>query len=522
MKKTITLIVIAFFLVQCSSVKTKNAHINDLISENVLKADADFIYKKIQKLHPRTYWYISKNDLDHKFDSLKGTINKPMTSYEFYEKIAPVICEIRQGHMAVSPWRKILTKKEASNLKKKGVNPFNQFEFEVHNDKLYVVKNKSYDKSIQVGSELISINGEKISDLLLKYDKLFASDGYNKTFKKNQIAKSFPSFYIYKKGVIDSVTFTFDEELKSVTIKRKIIDSTEIKKGKSSLSRTEKKRLDKKKDIFGYDSTSKKYMRNLKFIEKDSSIAVMKINAFSKGNYKKFYEESFKKIENFKSKVLIIDLRNNGGGRLGEISNLYSYLTDSDYFFVDKSEITSRLSFLGGNFYTSGSIAIRILKYVLSPLYVPVIYSLIHKKEDQKYYYSMYSSKKKVSKNAFKGKVYVLINGGSFSASSIISSNLKGSKRATFVGEETGGTFNGTIAGRMTTIKAPHSKINVSMGLLSCVPYHKTNIEGRGIFPDKEIIPTLEDRINDVDPEMNWILNDIKEGNSTTFIKSNN
>jgi hypothetical protein len=48
-----------------------------------------------------------------------------------------------------------------------------------------------------------------------------------------------------------------------------------------------------------------------------------------------------------------------------------------------------------------------------------------------------------LSPNAFKGKIYVMIN-GSFSASSLISSNLK-TPKVTFVGEETGGAFNGTM-----------------------------------------------------------------------------
>jgi hypothetical protein len=41
-------------------------------------------------------------------------------------------------------------------------------------------------------------------------------------------------------------------------------------------------------------------------------------------------------------------------------------------------------------------------------------------------------------------------------------------------------------------------------------PHHKTEIKGRGIFPDKEIIPTLEDRLKGNDPELSWILKDIK------------
>jgi C-terminal processing protease CtpA/Prc len=74
----------------------------------------------------------------------------------------------------------------------------------------------------------------------------------------------------------------------------------------------------------------------------------------------------------------------------------------------------------------------------------------VHKKENGNYYSSNSQSKPRaINKNAFKGKVYVMINRGSFSASSVISSNLKGSKRATFVGEETGGAYNGTVAGIM-------------------------------------------------------------------------
>ena len=115
-----------------------------------------------------------------------------------------------------------------------------------------------------------------------------------------------------------------------------------------------------------------------------------------------------------------------------------------------------------------------------------------------------------IKKNAFDGKLYVLINGGSFSASSIISSNLKGSKRATFVGEETGGDYNGTVAGFMPIVKLPHSHLKVRIGIMNVAPYYQTEILGHGIFPDVSIQPTLEDKIQEKDPELNWILNQNK------------
>jgi hypothetical protein len=46
------------------------------------------------------------------------------------------------------------------STEEKGTGPFSQFDFDFDN-KLYVVKNKSYDKSIKAGSEVIAVNGIK-------------------------------------------------------------------------------------------------------------------------------------------------------------------------------------------------------------------------------------------------------------------------------------------------------------------------------------------------------------------------
>ena len=62
----------------------------------------------------------------------------------------------------------------------------------------------------------------------------------------------------------------------------------------------------------------------------------------------------------------------------------------------------------------------------------------------------------------------------------------------------------------MPVIKLPESDIKIRVGLMLIAPHYKTENEGRGIFPDKEIIPTIQDRINGADPEMEWVLNDIK------------
>ncbi|WP_026718546.1 S41 family peptidase [Flavobacterium antarcticum] len=526
MKKLIfQVLLLLLFITSCTSVKKHNSLVNKPIAVDKLKSDVDFAYLKLQKLHPSLYWYISKEQLDFKFDSLKTTINKPLTSYEFYTKITPVLNEIRQGHLGVYPNSKIWSKKEANELIKKGIGPFSQFEFMMFGDKLYVEKNNSIDSTIAVGSEIVSIDSISTERLLKKYRKLMTSDGYNTTFYKHQLPKKFSNLYVFENGIKDSLLyqFKFNDSIKNIWITRKKMAESKVITKDSIVkkqTKAEKKKIalaNKNRIIYnstnGYDAATKEFQRTLSFMEKDSSVAVLKIKSFSIGNYEPFYKDAFKRIKENKSKYLLLDLRGNPGGRLSEINNLYSFVADSAIAFADKSEVATKTSFLKREYF-NGGITTKVLKSIVYPFYVSFMYLKVKKEGDKYYYYTSENKVKPIRENRFKGEMYVLIDGGSFSASSIISSNLKGSKRATFVGEETGGAFNGTVAGQMPIIELPNSKVKMRVGLMKIAAHYKTEEVGHGIRPDVEIIPTLEDKINGNDPEMKWILDNIKNQDS--------
>ena len=84
-KKIVLLLLILFFS-QCSSISTNNAHLQTEIPSKKLQKDVAFTHKKLQKLHPKLDYYISKEQLDFKFDSLKSSLNNPLTPLEFYKK----------------------------------------------------------------------------------------------------------------------------------------------------------------------------------------------------------------------------------------------------------------------------------------------------------------------------------------------------------------------------------------------------------------------------------------------------
>ena len=277
-------------------------------------------------MHPKLNWYIAKSELDFKFDSLKKTINKPLTPAQFYFKLQPVIAKIREGHLSLRIPAKKFNQKEIKVLKnKKGL--FGRFEYHVEDNHLYIIENKDSIQNIKPGTEILSINNVSVADYLKKYRELISSDGYNTTFQKYYLKDVFFNFYVAEKGIMDSakVETFYNKERKIVHLKRESKNKEDLQKDKLEKKRTEEKKVN------DYVASTSSYNRNFKFVDKDSTIAYMKIQSFSRTFSDRFYKESFAKLKNAKSSYLIIDIRNNYGGSLSEINNLYSYLAPEPF-----------------------------------------------------------------------------------------------------------------------------------------------------------------------------------------------
>ncbi|PKQ46306.1 S41 family peptidase [Confluentibacter flavum] len=524
MKNVMLFISFLLLLASCKSVKNYNAQITNLHAVADLQKDVDKLYSQLQKHHPRLYQYSSKEILDFKFDSLKNAITEPMDSREFYKKLAPVVSYVKQGHISVGSANKRYTRKESKKLKKQKFE-FYDLDFDYQQSKLWVKGNKGKDSSI-VGSEVVKIENDSISNLIRAYKNRFSSDGYNATLHDRSVGRYFSSFYFKDKGFMDSLQISFkkNDSIFTKTFKRilkddstKKVDSnavskpiklTKSEKKASKLAIKQKRKFNKK---HGFIAETKNYTRNFRFMEADSTVAYMNLRSFTNGPYRKFYRKSFQKLDSAKTKHLVLDLRNNGGGRISEINYLYSYLATKEYQFLEDSEVNSRTPFLTAAMSNTTPNSLKALSGMVSPLVV--IHNLIKtKKRDGKLYYRFkYTKLKSPKPNHFTGDMYVLINGNSFSASSLISTHLQATKRAVFVGEETGGAYNGTVSGIYKIYELPNTKLKVRMGLMHVDAPYKQTPDGYGVKPDVTILPTWEDVFLKKDVELDWVLNSINE-----------
>ncbi|MDY3316792.1 S41 family peptidase [Riemerella anatipestifer] len=530
--KIIYIVLLAIILASCNSLDKYNRHIETPIPKEKLIKDINYVERILFNNHPKIDWYIDPKALHYSFDSLRKTIDKPLTPKEFYFKITPVVAKIKQGHITMRPLLKTYSKSEKSKYKE-SKNPLNGLRYYYEDGRLFIEKNTKKEADVLLrGMEIVSVNGVTPQELYEKYRASFTSDGYNQTFIPYYFADMVNRFYLNELGFVDSleikakcsdslVFFNAKREFKK-TIHKKVKPKEQNKDTLSKIKnevdqltkeekiakRLEQRKTNKKKRIYGYDTDEKVYINDLSFpVKGDSSIAVIKIRSFSSGR-KKAYDEIFNILKEREVRHLVLDLRNNLGGRISQIYHLSKYLSQKEFRMADDPIVTNKMVYL--NYFRGGNIVSKIL---LSPITIPLfLKNTISTYKDANGYWRTpikQSRKTQPKSPCYTNKVYVLINGKSFSASSIISAYLKSLPNVTLIGEETGGAHNGTVAGIMPRFELPHSKLNIRFGLLSIEPTYKTDKDGRGVMPNIEFKEKAENVIEEDDRMLNFVLYDL-------------
>ncbi|WP_313361328.1 S41 family peptidase [Empedobacter sp.] len=119
----------------------------------------------------------------------------------------------------------------------------------------------------------------------------------------------------------------------------------------------------------------------------------------------------------------------------------------------------------------------------------------------------------KPQKNTFKGNIYILCSGKTYSGGSEFVSIAKSYSNAIIIGEETGGGFYGQTSGSYVQLLLPNSQLKVRIPLLKFyTTFTSDKIPfGRGVIPDYEVEPTFEEYINGTDSELEFALKHINK-----------
>jgi hypothetical protein len=416
-----------------------------IIDKELLKKDFVILRTNLEKIDPALDRYKSQSEITFLFDSCYHELNRNMTGIEFYAKIKFILSAIEDGHLSSDKSAELSSYCEG----KARVFPV-QIEFSTHNAYVFCDINNSIPK----GSEILKINNETIENIRRKLFHYIVSDGSIQTKKTRILSNNFWFYYLLVYGEKPSFRVEYrtpEGKIETVELNSDIQKNIECKSDKLDTG------------------------KNLHLTFKPESIACMTIKTFirqdlvdNKEDFADFLKSAFKQIRKEKIKNLIIDLRDNGGGRDVYGSLLYSYLTDKPF----------------------------------------------------PYYKSLASNDKKLStedhpnlkiqnpgENCFTGNVYFLINGMSFSTTTEFCAIAKSNNRGVFIGKETGGGYYGNNSGDLIVVLLPNTKIVVTIPTKKYVMDVKESVfKDRGIIPDFDVESITGDIASDRDIQLEFAL----------------
>ena len=491
MKITLVILIISFISLQFSY--AQNFGNFPSIEKEMLLNDLDILYQGLDKFHSGMYWYTPKDSVDIAFRKVRKKIANDLNVLEYHKLIAPLVALSREDHTDIRL-------PESVNKKVNKETKVMPLTLAFLGKELYCVKNGSdlQDFAIE-GKQVESINGETPIAIVNKIGNLFASDGFIKPVKYNDLEGfNFSKYYFYHYGLVDQFEIKFKEIKESLIIES--LSFREIIKNKKN--RYKKTNNATEKDLLEY-----KQLNN--------SIAYLGIHSFSNGDIKdeskekslgSFLKSSFKLIKESNIKTLIIDVSENSGGSEGNEGLLYSYFGENYQKYNKVRAKTQKAILYNGvdkpiTLTTFGFLE-RIFTY--------------KKMEDGSLERKQWigpglRAYKKEPKYKFAGKVYVIISPVTYSGGSEFSNMMYTKDLATFVGQETGGGYLGNTSGYSEKLVLPNSKIEIYIPALQFVMNVEPKLPfGRGVIPHYEVIPTIEQHMIGENASLKYIIEQLE------------
>ena len=266
-----------------------------LFEPSLIKADIDTLVLKMKDIHPTFLSYYQENNIQSKIDSIKKTINFPMSSLDLFRIMQPIVSI--DGHTTLTYTGEVYPKMDI---------PFFPFKVIINNNILYVKENLSDNKTISKGSIIETINGIPAKTIVKNLTRYLP--GEKESYKIKSLENDFHIYYRLVYGSFSGFNIS--------------INNTEFKVEGSKWN--------------DFQEPSKPKFE-LRFYDND--IAYIYKRSFKPPkDFIHFMDSAFKVISEKQIKYLIIDnLR--GGGMTDLADSLISYFADKPYCMFEKKMI---------------------------------------------------------------------------------------------------------------------------------------------------------------------------------------
>ena len=436
------------------------------------------VYRQIlEDHHPGLYWYTSPDSMNYYFDAGEQQLKDSLTEPSFRKLLNYVTAKINCGHTSVrssKAWGKYMDTVRLAKMFPLSVK--------VWPDTMVVTANLNRRDSLLVrGTVIRKINGLPVAEIVDSLFQFLSTDGYNLTHKYQTLSNRgfFGTLFTSVYGLFPNYNIEFSDSLgriRNATVP--VYDPARDTVGRRAL-----------RSIRPVPQPSKKERRqqalnNTRLLKIDTlnRTAMMDLASFGRGfGLPQFFKNSFRALRKNKIDHLIIDVRSNGGGSVNNSTILTRYLATDAFKISDSLYAIRKKS--------------RYDRYIQHHFWNRLfIFFFTSKKKDGLYHFRYFEKHyfKPKKKNHFDGKVYVLVGGNSFSATTLFASALVRQDNVTLVGEETGGGAYGNSAWLIPDVTLPETGVRFRLPIFRLVIDRDIPKTGLGVQPEVFSVPTVE------------------------------
>lgn len=453
------------------------------LSSAEARTDFDLMRRALEEFHAGLYRYSTKAKMDRAFDAQRAKLNRSMSKMEFMGVVGETLAGIRCGHTGFRPDDE--TKKAMASARKFPLRVM------IEGRRLVVLFNDTPDdQTLRPGMEVVEINGHKAADILSRVQRIQSADGDIKTGKRVRSQGDFGDFYwALVDQTDDFVVKTRDAVGRKVTARLAGVTDPDRTKNQNPVNAAMQTGIGKV--VWSRENLSLRFL-------KDPEIAQIRVRSFGGSNYTQWIEETFKTLHEKGTKTLIIDLRGNGGGNDMYGATLVSCLTDQPFRYFDHINVrTIAPSFKEHSDWSASREAMLRDGTTPNPTGGYLVTAKLHRGVVEQ----------PPGKYPFVGKVFVLIDGGTFSTAADFCAVTHHLKRATFIGEETGGGYYGNNSGMQTMLTLPNSKLKIRVPMYeywNAVPGYDG--KRRGTIPDYAVETKAANLLRGADEQLELAL----------------
>ncbi len=477
----------------CSSCSDKLYSPVKKYSPEELRQDFDLMRNVMQDYHPSIYWYTPKDSMDKIFDHYRNAIRDSMNEQQFgFSILAPVTTSLRCGHTSFNYSKKYNKVMQGIRL------PQFPLFLKIWGDTMLVTGNLNRkDTILKRGVQVNSIDGKTAADLTRIMFKYLPTDGYSDNLNYLRLSSAFPYYHRNIFGLRKTYTVGYTDSSRtgytSVPLYDPYADTVKRKKPEGPKPKKDK-------------ITRKERMEDARSFNIDTAhnAGIMSVNTFDDGyGLHKFYRRTFKTLRKNNINSLVVDLRNNGGGKVNHFTNLARYMHKTPFKVADTAFALHKgfgkyRKYFKGNFINGIAISLFTTR-----------------RKDGLYHFNYWENHrfKPKKKNFYAGNIYMIINGPTFSAATLFAHAMKGQDNVLLVGEEAGGGNYGNNGLIIPNIVLPNTEMRVRMPLFRVVQHNPGPKDGRGVTPDIYIPPTSTAVRNLQDRKLQVTLDMIKKSN---------